>query len=58
MPTYKIGRLLILAFAAVVMFPYMPGHDSPAFKGISIFFGVLVSLGRQALSATSSRACS
>ena len=45
MPTYKIGRLLILAFAAIVMFPYMPGHDSPAFKGVSIFFGVLLSLG-------------
>lgn len=45
MPTYKIGRITILAFAAIVMFPYMPGHDSPAFKGVSIFFGVLLSLG-------------
>jgi small-conductance mechanosensitive channel len=44
-PTYKIARFLILAFAAVVMFPYFPGHDSPAFKGISIFVGVLFSLG-------------
>ena len=45
LPTYKIARILILAFAAVVMFPYVPGHDSPAFKGVSIFFGVLLSLG-------------
>jgi small-conductance mechanosensitive channel len=45
MPTYKIIQLLVLAFALVVMFPYLPGSDSPAFKGISIFLGVLFSLG-------------
>jgi len=44
-PTYKIARFLILAFAVVVIFPYFPGHDSPAFKGVSIFVGVLFSLG-------------
>lgn len=44
-PTYRICRLLIVAFAAVVAFPYIPGSDSPAFKGISIFIGVLFSLG-------------
>ena len=44
-PTYKIVRLLVLAVAAVVMFPYIPGHDSSALKGISIFFGLLFSLG-------------
>jgi len=44
-PTYKILRFLILAFAAVVIFPYFPGHDSPAFKGVSIFVGVLFSFG-------------
>lgn len=44
-PTYEIVRFLILAFAAVVAFPYLPGSDSPIFKGISIFIGVLLSLG-------------
>jgi len=44
-PTYKIVRTLALAFAAVVAFPYLPGAGSDAFKGISIFFGVLLSLG-------------
>lgn len=44
-PTYKIVRFLIIAFAMVVAFPYFPGSDSAAFKGISIFFGVLFSLG-------------
>jgi small-conductance mechanosensitive channel len=43
--TYKIIRLLIIAFALVVAYPYIPGSHSPAFKGISIFLGVLFSLG-------------
>jgi len=46
-PTYKICRLLVIAFAAVVAFPYIPGSESPAFRGVSIFIGVLVSLGSQ-----------
>jgi small-conductance mechanosensitive channel len=44
-PTYKIARFLILAFTAVVVFPYLPGSRSPAFQGISIFLGLLISLG-------------
>ena len=44
-PTYKIARFAVIAFAAVVAFPYFPGSQSPAFKGISIFLGVLLSLG-------------
>jgi len=44
-PTAKLVRLLILAGTAVVMFPYLPGSASPAFRGISVFVGVLLSLG-------------
>jgi small-conductance mechanosensitive channel len=44
-PSYRICRLLVIAFAAVVAFPYIPGSSSSAFKGISIFVGVLFSLG-------------
>jgi len=44
-PTYKIARFLILAFTVVVMFPYLPGSKSPAFQGVSIFLGLLLSLG-------------
>lgn len=44
-PTYKIARFLVIAFMVVVAFPYIPGSDSPAFKGVSIFLGVIVSLG-------------
>jgi small-conductance mechanosensitive channel len=44
-PTYRLCRLGIIAFSLVVAFPYIPGSDSLAFKGVSIFLGVLFSLG-------------
>jgi len=44
-PTYRLIRIVIIVFAAVVAFPFIPGSSSPAFKGISIFMGVLLSLG-------------
>lgn len=44
-PTAKLVRLLMLAVTAVVIFPYLPGSESPAFRGISVFLGVLLSLG-------------
>lgn len=45
MPTYKLVRLLILAIALVMAFPYLPGSGSPAFQGVSVFIGVLLSFG-------------
>lgn len=44
-PTFNLVRVIIIAFAAIICFPYIPGSDSDAFKGVSIFFGVLFSLG-------------
>jgi small-conductance mechanosensitive channel len=44
-PTYNIVRLLLYAFMFVVIFPYLPGSDSAAFRGVSVFLGVLFSLG-------------
>lgn len=44
-PTFKIVRFLTIAFFLVVAFPYLPGSTSPAFQAVSVFFGVLVSLG-------------
>ena len=44
-PTGRIARVVIVALAFVVAYPFIPGSDSLAFKGISIFLGVLVSLG-------------
>lgn len=45
LPTHKIVRFLIIAFALVIAYPYIPGSDSLAFKGVSVFIGVIFSLG-------------
>lgn len=45
MPTYSIVKFLLYAFTFVLIFPYLPGSDSNIFKGVSVFIGVLFSLG-------------
>ncbi|GAA3973577.1 mechanosensitive ion channel family protein [Mucilaginibacter dorajii] len=45
MPTYNIIRVLLFAFMFVVVFPYLPGSDSKIFQGVTVFLGVLFSLG-------------
>jgi small-conductance mechanosensitive channel len=47
-PTYKLLRFLIIVLAVVMVSPYLPGFGSPAFQGLSIFFGLLLSLGSTA----------
>jgi small-conductance mechanosensitive channel len=47
-PTYKLVRMLVLAFALIVIFPYLPGSGSPAFQGVSVFLGILFSMGSSA----------
>ena len=44
-PTYQLVRILVIALALVLAFPYLPGSSSPAFQGVSIFIGLLFSLG-------------
>ena len=44
-PTYNILRILFLCFLFIVIFPYLPGSGSSAFQGVSIFLGLLISLG-------------
>jgi small-conductance mechanosensitive channel len=48
-PTFRLVRLLLVVFALIVAYPYIPGSESGAFKGISIFIGVLFSLGSSSL---------
>jgi small-conductance mechanosensitive channel len=45
MPTYNIIRVLLFAFMFVVIFPYLPGSDSKVFQGVTVFLGILFSLG-------------
>jgi len=44
-PTYKIVRVAIVAFGLIVAYPYIPGSESEAFKGVSLFIGIVFSLG-------------
>jgi small-conductance mechanosensitive channel len=48
-PTYRLVRVAVIACALVVAYPYIPGSSTEAFKGISLFIGVLVSLGSTSL---------
>jgi small-conductance mechanosensitive channel len=43
--TRRIVVFLIWVSAVVVAYPYIPGSDSPAFKGMTVFIGLVVSLG-------------
>jgi small-conductance mechanosensitive channel len=47
-PTSKLVSFIIIVFAVVLISPYLPGFGSPAFQGVSIFLGVLLSLGSTA----------
>ncbi|MEM8715144.1 MAG: mechanosensitive ion channel domain-containing protein [Cyanobacteria bacterium P01_G01_bin.4] len=47
-PTYQIIRFIALIFAIAIIFPLLPGSNSPAFQGISLVVGLLVSLGSTA----------
>jgi small-conductance mechanosensitive channel len=44
-PTFNLIKVITYAFSFVIIFPYLPGSDSPIFKGVSVFFGLLISLG-------------
>lgn len=44
-PTYNIIRVLLIAFIFIMIFPYLPGSDSAIFQGVSVFLGIIVSIG-------------
>ena len=41
----QLARPVVIAFAVVVGYPYIPGSGSEAFKGVSLFLGIIFSLG-------------
>lgn len=47
--TRQILALGTWAFALVLAYPYIPGSESAAFKGVSVFVGLVVSLGSAGL---------
>jgi small-conductance mechanosensitive channel len=44
-PTLNILRVLLYAFTVAVVYPYLPGSGSPIFQGVSVFVGIIFSLG-------------
>ena len=48
-PTFQLSRVMLLALALVAAYPFLPGSDSPVFRGITIFIGFLLSLGSTSL---------
>ncbi len=48
-PTHNLINFFIIALSAVIIFPLLPGFQSPAFQGISVFLGLLISLGSSSI---------
>ncbi|MDR0182122.1 mechanosensitive ion channel family protein [Lysobacter arvi] len=48
-PTRKIITVLIWLFALAMAYPYLPGAETEAFKGLSVFVGLMVSLGASSI---------
>jgi small-conductance mechanosensitive channel len=44
-PTERIVRVLVILFAAIMAYPYVPGSSSEAFRAVGIFAGLVLSLG-------------
>jgi small-conductance mechanosensitive channel len=44
-PTFKILQVLLWAFTVAIIYPYLPGSESNVFRGVSVFVGILFSLG-------------
>ena len=45
MPTYHIIRFLLYAITIAMIYPYLPGAKNGVFQGISVFVGLIISLG-------------
>ena len=51
MPTFNLIRILLYAFMIAMIYNYLPGADSGVFQGISVFVGLIISLGSSTLIA-------
>jgi len=44
-PTRRLAAFAVWVFAVVMAYPYIPGSDTEAFKGLSVLLGLMVSIG-------------
>ncbi len=47
--TRRISTVLVWMFAITVAYPYIPGSQTDAFRGVSVFVGLMLSLGSAGL---------
>lgn len=45
LPTFNLLRFALYVFMFIVIFPYLPGSDSPVFQGVSVLLGFIISFG-------------
>jgi small-conductance mechanosensitive channel len=50
-PTRKLVRVAIWLFAVAMAYPYIPGSSTDAFKGLSVLFGLMISVGASGIVA-------
>ena len=48
-PTYLILRVLCYSFMIVMIWPLLPSSESDVFQGVSVFIGIIVSLGSSSI---------
>jgi len=48
-PTRRLLTALLWLFAVVVAYPYLPGSQTDAFKGVSVFLGLMLTFGSSGL---------
>ncbi len=48
-PTRKLIVVIVWLFAIAMAYPYLPGAETDAFKGLSLFVGLMVSLGASSI---------
>ena len=44
-PTYRLVKFIVYAFMLIMIWPYLPNSESEIFKGVSVFIGLLITLG-------------
>jgi small-conductance mechanosensitive channel len=44
-PTGRLAQTVLWVFAIIMVYPYLPGSHTDAFKGVTVLLGVIISLG-------------
>jgi len=47
--TRRLIKILMWVFALIIAYPFIPGSNTDAFKGVSVFVGIMLSLGSTGL---------